>query len=192
MRRNYFFSFWLFHRWWQTKALLFILHSKVWCFPNMLATCENEIRWLAWRAQFEIRIERLKRRFLKHPSRWRARDIYEGGICRVKKIHHEIKLMRKWFSSRWDGGCYRLPFAKMILDHEHLTLALLRSLWLVILFNLLNPYLMPHFFSRPRKRRWKNPIYKSVVVVLWLRRCFAGNAFKRSEFMKQRVNIKMS
>jgi hypothetical protein len=33
-------------------------------------------------------------------------------------------------------------FAKMILDHEHLTLTLLPSLWLVILFNLLNPHLM--------------------------------------------------
>lgn len=29
--------------------------------------------------------------------------------------------------------------AKMILDHEQLTLSLLKSLWLVILFNLPNP-----------------------------------------------------
>ena len=64
------------------------------------------------------------------------------------KIHHEIKLAEKriWNDARVEGG-KMLSDAKMILDHEHLTLTLLWSLWLVILFNLPNPYLMPRILS---------------------------------------------
>lgn len=46
------------------------------------------------------------------------------------------------YSNSHSTGSGSRRFAKMILDHEHLTLTLLPSLWLVILFNLLNPHLM--------------------------------------------------
>ena len=184
--------FWLLPRA-ANKASLFIFHSKVWCFSNMLAKCENDIRWLGvLRHGKPPKTETSTVKFLT------SFGMLKRKLFREEKIHHEIKLMRKCSSatSKWNlpvGGdddrknvicCQNDSWSRT--SYINAITELMACYFIQFIKSLFNAsfFLLPLFLSAPQKIL----IVFVYTIILWLRQIW--NAFKWNKLIEN-VSIRV-